>query len=159
MTALSSIETRYLLTIDLKFRLEKFERPTPYGERRIIHSGTGTFEGDGLMGTVPSAFGWTLIRNDDVWEINVRAVLQPHDAKDDLIQVSWMGLRNASRDVTDRLLDDPRGVRPDEYYFRITPYFETSLDGKYAWLNKICAVGIGEWPTKETRRLRIFQVL
>jgi hypothetical protein len=34
-------------------------------------------------------------------------------------------------------------VPPADYYFRTTPYFETSSD-KYAWLNKIVAVGVGQ---------------
>jgi hypothetical protein len=33
-------------------------------------------------------------------------------------------------------------VDPDEYYFRVTPFFETSAP-KYAWLNKIVSVGVG----------------
>ena len=34
-------------------------------------------------------------------------------------------------------------VPPADYYFRTTPYFETSSE-KYAWLNKIVAVGVGQ---------------
>jgi Protein of unknown function (DUF3237) len=77
-TTPSAVETRYLLTINLEFELERFSEPTPYGGRRFVHSGTGSFEGDGLKGTVvPGAFGWTLVRSDGVWEINVRVVLRP----------------------------------------------------------------------------------
>ena len=34
-------------------------------------------------------------------------------------------------------------VDPSEYYFRVAPVFETGVD-RYAWLNKILAVGEGE---------------
>jgi hypothetical protein len=34
-------------------------------------------------------------------------------------------------------------VPPADYYFRTTPYFETSSN-KYAWLHKIVAVGVGQ---------------
>jgi hypothetical protein len=33
-------------------------------------------------------------------------------------------------------------VDPSEYYFRTTPFFETASE-KYAWLNKLVAVGVG----------------
>jgi hypothetical protein len=33
-------------------------------------------------------------------------------------------------------------VNPSEYYFRITPYFETSSE-KYGWLNRVVTVGYG----------------
>jgi len=156
---MSEIKTKYLLTINLQFELEKLDRPTPYGGRRFVHSGSGTFEGDGLKGTVvPGAFGWTLIRADDVWEINVRVILRPDDDEENAIYASWTGLRHAPREVTERLLNVPESVDPSEYYFRITPYFETGSK-KYEWLNKICSIGIGEWVTRKERRLRIFQVL
>jgi hypothetical protein len=96
MTTLSPIVTKYLLTINLQFELKRFNELTPYGRRRFAHSGTGTFEGDGLKGTVvPGAFGWTLIRTDGVWEINVRVVLRPDDDEENGIYASWMGLRHA----------------------------------------------------------------
>lgn len=156
---MSEINTKYLLTINLQFDLQAFNQLTPYGGRRFVHSGSGSFEGDGLKGTVvPGAFGWTLIRSDDVWEINVRVVLLPDDDKENGIYASWMGLRHASPEVTARLLKEPESVDPTEYYFRVTPYFETSSK-KYAWMNKIVSVGMGEWVTKRERRLRIFQVL
>ena len=36
-------------------------------------------------------------------------------------------------------------VDPSEYYFRVAPVFETGAE-RYAWLNKILAVGVGERP-------------
>jgi len=33
-------------------------------------------------------------------------------------------------------------VNPSEYYFRTTPVFETAAE-KYAWLNRLVAVGVG----------------
>jgi hypothetical protein len=159
MAARSPIVTKYLLTINLQFELESFNALTPYGGRRFVHSGTGSFEGDGLRGTVvPGAFGSTLIRSDGVWEINVRVLLRPDDDEGNGIYASWMGLRHASPEVTARLLREPELVDPHEYYFRITPYFETGSE-KYAWLNKICSIGIGEWVSRKERRLRIFQVM
>src|SRR5215469_3277060 len=94
------IETEYLMAINPTFKLEEMGR-TPYGKRRIVHSATGDFKGQGklkgLKGTIETAFGWTLIRDHDrVWEINVRMVLRPvgDSSKANLIYASWMGLRH-----------------------------------------------------------------
>jgi hypothetical protein len=39
-------------------------------------------------------------------------------------------------------LDRGEPVQASDYYFRISPFFETS-DARYDWLNRIAAVGIG----------------
>ena len=48
----------------------------------------------------------------------------------------------AAGDALPRVLGG-EAVPPGDYYFRTTPYFETSSE-KYAWLNKIVAVGVGQ---------------
>jgi hypothetical protein len=60
---------------------------------------------------------------------------------DALIYARYEGALHAPSDVMRRL----RGGEPVDasgYYFRVTPFFETSGQ-KYAWLNKIVSVGIG----------------
>ncbi|MEN8375274.1 MAG: DUF3237 family protein, partial [Gemmatimonadota bacterium] len=37
-----------------------------------------------------------------------------------------------------------------DYYFRVTPVFETAA-GDYDWLNRVVAVGIGEFDRGEAR--------
>jgi len=48
-------------------------------------------------------------------------------------------------------------VDPGAYYFRTTPYFETSSE-KYDWLNRICSIASGSL-SSNARTLDIFQVL
>src|SRR5215467_4752093 len=52
-----------------------------------------------------------------------------------------MSSRHEPRDVIDRL-NRGESVDPSSYYFRTTPYFETSSEN-YAWLNRICAIATG----------------
>ena len=54
----------------------------------------------------------------------------------------YSGVRHGPPDVNARL---SRGehVEPGEYYLRTTPYFETG-DERYAWMNRIVTVGVGE---------------
>ena len=110
------------------------------GQRRIIPIEGGEFEGPKLRGTVlPGGADWMLVRPDGVAQINVRMTLQTDDG--DLIFMKYGGFRHGPKDVMDRLARG-EAVEPTEYYFRITPLFETG-SREYAWLNKIIAIGMG----------------
>jgi hypothetical protein len=54
-------------------------------------------------------------------------------------------------------IDRGETVDPASYYFRATPYFETSSE-KYGWLNRICSIATGS-RTANGRTLEVFQVL
>jgi hypothetical protein len=112
----------------------------PLGQRRIIPIEGGEFEGPKLRGSVlPGGEDCMLVRPDGAAQIDVRMTLQTDDG--DLILMRYGGLRHGPKDVMDRLA---RGetVEPTEYYFRITPLFETG-SRKYAWLNRIITIGTG----------------
>lgn len=112
----------------------------PHGQRRIIPIEGGEFEGPRLRGRVlPVGADWMLVRPDGVAVIDVRATLQTDDGA--LIYMRYGGYRHGPPEVMDSL---SRGepVDPSEYYFRISPVFETSA-GKYLWLNRIVAIGTG----------------
>jgi hypothetical protein len=113
---------------------------TPSGERRIYPIDSGEFEGPRLRGTVVAGGSDAmLVRADGVVLPDVRVTLRTDDAQ--LIFMQYGGMRHGPPEVMERLA---RGepADPAEYYFRITPRFETG-SSKYSWLNKIIAVGIG----------------
>ena len=121
----------------------------------VSQGSIAAFEGPKLKGTVlPGGGGWMLIRRDDVLEIEVRLTLEADDKQQ--IYMNWKGLRHGPKEVIERLY---RGetVDPGAYYFRTTPYFETSSE-KYAWMNRICSIGTGSLAVSE-RTLHVFQVL
>ena len=72
------------------------------------------------------------------------------------IYMAWKGLRHGPKEIMDRLY---RGeiVDPGNYYFRTTPYFETSSE-KYDWMNRICSIARGSL-SANARTLDVFQVL
>jgi hypothetical protein len=113
---------------------------TPSGERRIFPVDGGKFEGPRLKGKVlAGGSDAMLVRADGVVLPDVRLALQTDDAQ--LIFMRYGGMRHGPSQVMERLArDEP--VDPAEYYFRITPQFETA-SAKYSWLNKIVAVGLG----------------
>lgn len=59
-----------------------------------------------------------------------------------LVVMTYRGVRHAPAEVNARIA---RGepVAASECYLRTAPFFETSSE-KYAWLNKMVAVGVGE---------------
>ena len=147
------IKTEFLFTIALDVHIIVLGT-TPYGARRVAQVTAGTFEGPMLKGTVSTGGGGSILRRDDVLEIDMRLTLETDDKQH--INMSWKGLRHGPREVIDRL---NRGeiVEPGSYYFRTTPYFETSSE-KYAWLNRICSIATGA-RAASTRTLQVFRVL
>ena len=139
---MSDIQSEFLFEIDLAVTPPQALGATPLGDRRIVTVTGGTFEGPKLKGTVvPNSGGdWLLLRNDGVLQLDVRVTLQTDD--DALIYMAYRGVRDASPEVAERLA---RGdtVDASEYYFRTTPYFETASE-KYAWLNRIITVAVGD---------------
>jgi hypothetical protein len=147
------IKTEFLFTIALEIQVLTLGT-TPYGVRRIAQVKAGTFEGPKLKGTVLAGGGGSLLRRDDVLEIDMRFTLETDDKQH--IYMSWKGLRHGPREVIDRL-NRGENVDPDSYYFRTTPYFETSSE-KYAWLNRICSIATGA-RAANTRTVQVFRVL
>jgi hypothetical protein len=123
--------------------------------RRVGRFGAGSFEGPKLKGTVlPGGACWMLMRRDDVLEIEARITLETDDKQQ--IYMSWKGFRHGPKEVIDRL-NRGEAIEPSTYYFRTTPYFETSSE-KYNWLNRICSIATGARPARG-RTFEVFQVL
>jgi hypothetical protein len=114
---------------------------TPHGTRQIVYIKGGKFGGPKIEGTVlPGGGDWFVRRADQVVEVDVRCVLRTSDNQ--LIYCRLKGINEMSADVairsiTGRSADSPR------YYFRVTAAMETGSK-KYAWLNRMVAVGAGD---------------
>ncbi len=148
------IATEFLFTIALDVPVLALG-DTPYGERRIARIESGSFEGPRLRGAVlPGGGGWMILRRDGVLDIEVRIVLETDDKQ--TIYMHWKGYRHGPKEVIDRL-NRGEEVDPAGYYFRTTPYFETS-SGKYAWLNRICAIATGS-RVGDRRGFHVYEVL
>jgi hypothetical protein len=85
----------------------------------------GSFEGDRLRGKVLAGGGdWVNARGDGTFVLDLRVTLETDDGA--RIHMTFTGVR-----------DDAN------HYFRTVPRFETA-EPKYAFLNRLLAVGIGE---------------
>jgi hypothetical protein len=135
------IETRPLFELRLDVPTIMDMGDTPSGRRRIATVVGGQFEGERLKGTVVGAPAgdWLLQRPDGVTVLDVRLTLRTDDGEH--VYMTYRGVRHGPAEVMARIAAGET-VDPKSYYFRMVPVFETSST-KYAWLNKIVAVGTG----------------
>lgn len=118
--------------------------PTPNGVRMIINVTGGAVEGPLIKGRVlNSGADWAVLRPDGTVAIDVRCAIETDDGAH--IYVTYGGRIDVPESLAPRFSDPElvEDIDPSDYYFRITPYFETSSE-KYAWLNKVVAVGLGK---------------
>jgi hypothetical protein len=98
---------------------------TPHGTLSIFPVTGGSFEGERLRGKVLAGGGdWVTGKTDDTFELDLRVTLETNDGA--LIFMTFTGLRDDAHQ-----------------YFRTLPRFETAAS-KYAFLNRLLAVGIAE---------------
>jgi hypothetical protein len=122
------MRTRPLLTLRLNTASTQDIGAGPHGTRTTFPIVGGSFEGERLRGKVlPGGDDWTVQRADGVVELDLRVTLETDDGA--LIHMTFEGIR-----------DDAAASGP---YFRTLPRFETAA-AKYAFLNRLLAVGVGE---------------
>jgi hypothetical protein len=98
---------------------------TPDGTLSIFPITGGSFAGNRLRGKVLAGGGdWVVATADGRLELDARATLEADDGA--LIYMTFTGVRDDAHQ-----------------YFRTLPRFETASP-KYAFLNRLLAVGIGE---------------
>jgi len=136
------MNTRPLMTMQVRVARVLDVGAVPYGTRRIAPLDGGTFEGPRLRGTVlpASSADWLLLRSDGVLELDFRATLQTDDGA--LISMKSFGFRHGPPEVI-AAIGRGETVDPSTYYFRTTPRFETAHPA-YAFLNRLVAVASGD---------------
>jgi hypothetical protein len=122
------MRSRPLMTLRLNTAPTQEIGATPHGTRITFPITGGSFTGERLRGTVlPGGDDWAIKRSDGVIELDLRVTLETDDGA--LIHMTFEGIR-----------DDGAPGAP---YFRTAPRFETA-EAKYAFLNRLLAVGLGE---------------
>ncbi len=102
----------------------------PAGTRLLVENESVEFDGDRFSGEMAGAASgdWLLVGPEGTGTIDVRAMLRTHDGA--FVLAQYQGRLDASEG-----LDLPKTIY-------VAPRFETG-DGRYAWLNRIQAVGKG----------------
>jgi hypothetical protein len=120
-----SINSRPLMILRLATAATHDVGSTPQGTLTIFPVTGGSFEGERLRGQVLAGGGdWVTAHEDGTFTLDLRVTLETDDG--DLIHMTFTGVR-----------DDAN------HYFRTVPRFETAAP-KYAFLNRLLAVGIGD---------------
>jgi hypothetical protein len=130
----------------------------PEGHRLVFHVTGGTLSGPRLQGRfLPSGGDWARVRADGSVALDVRAVVETDDGA--RIYLTYGGRILAAPELLGGLMDLANLKLPDPstYYFRILPLFETGSPD-YAWLNQVCAVGVGRI-TNRGVAYRVFEIL
>jgi hypothetical protein len=153
---MTELKSCHLFTIKMKLAPTLDLGDTPAGSRRVFTVLGGSFAGDRLHGEVLPQAGsdLLLVGADGSSRQDVRLILQTDD--ESLILMTYRGVRHASPEVNCLIACGER-VDPSRYYLRTAPFFETSSP-KYAWLNKLVSVGIGERQS-DVVTYEIFEVL
>jgi hypothetical protein len=139
---MSEVETEFLFETDIELEPPQMVGQTPHGNRMIFYVKGGTFQGPKLKGEVlPGGGDWFIMRPDGVGELDVRGTFRTDDGA--LVYVTYRGILHAPPQVMARAQAGEK-VDPSEYYFRTAPLFQTASE-KYAWLNRIQAIGIGRF--------------
>ena len=135
------LRTEFLMQMSAELEDPQPIGETPAGTRRILYVKGGEFWGPSLRGKLlPGGGDWLLFRNDGVGVLDVRITLCTDDGA--LVYATYRGISDMEGGLRQRILNGEE-VSPSQYYFRITPYFETSSES-YSWLNKLVAVGVGK---------------
>jgi hypothetical protein len=122
------MRSRPLMTLRLNTAPTQNVGACPRGTRLTFPITGGVFDGDRLRGRVlPGGDDWVIKRPDNVLELDLRITLETDDGA--LIHMTFEGIRN--------------DAAPGTPYFRTLPRFETA-EPKYAFLNRLLAVGTGE---------------
>jgi hypothetical protein len=139
---MTELKSQHSFTITMKLPPTLELGDTPAGKRRVFTVSGGQFIGDRLRGEVlpEGSSDLLLVRQDGSSQQDVRLILRTDDGA--LILMTYRGVRHASPEVNARIAHGEQ-VAPSEYYLRTAPFFETSSP-KYAWLNKIASVAIGQ---------------
>jgi hypothetical protein len=132
------LELLYEVSIDLEDCQQIGE--TNRGARFIFPLKGGTFSGPRLSGSVVAGGAdWLIARADGVGELDVRGTLRTDGGA--LLYVSYRGYITNLPAIIPNWPEWDR-VPHDEYYFVVTPYYETCAP-ELAWLTQRVCVGMG----------------
>jgi hypothetical protein len=140
---IKSLPYKHLLTLslDVNSAATITVGRTSGGQRKIAPITGGNFSGERLNGSVaPGGADWVVLRDDGALLIDVRLTLLTDDGA--VIYLSYEGRFMGASDAMAKLAQGAT-LQPERYSLVIVAKFECG-DGRYAWLNDVIAVGVGE---------------
>ncbi len=152
---MDSLPHRHLTTLSLDVDFGNVVRigATPAGHRGIAPVKGGRFMGERLSGSVGPGHDWFVTRADGNLAIDVRLTLTTDDGA--VIYLSYQGSMLGKGDAMARFRKGEQ-LAAEDYALAVTASFECG-DPRYAWLNDVLAIGMGE-QTPSGPIYRIFEI-
>lgn len=126
----TTLPVAHLFTLVAEVAAPQLIEGGPQGSRMIVNVPGGHLRGDRVRGTIVGPTGdWLTLRPDGSARLDVRALVRTDDGA--LILMTYNGIATPK----------PGGGLS----VRAAPLFETA-DARYAWLNTVQAISIGDVP-------------
>lgn len=151
------LKSEFLFDLDISLNAPQMVGQVLKGTRMIFPFKDGTVRGTKINGKIiNSGADWGLVIDSTSFKMDVRATIMTTDSA--LIYISYTGYDHATA-KNYAMISAGRGseLSPSDYYFRSAVSFETSSP-KYAWLNRIIAVGVGRFPGPGRVAYRIYEI-
>ena len=151
------LKSEFLFDLELNLNPPQAVGPVLKGTRVIFPFKDGTVKSDKINGKIlESGADWGLVLDSTTFKVDVRATIETDDGA--LIFVTYSGYNHANAKNFAMISAGKGGeLSPSDYYFRTSVYFETGSP-KYAWLNRIVAIGVGRFPSAGKVTYRIYAV-
>jgi hypothetical protein len=133
---LGKIELEYAFSIRIDFK-ERLQFKTPAGKRSYVPATGGEIWGPRLQGRVVAGSGADFA---GVYGLDAHYMLEAADGSP--IYIHNTGFIRALNGEPTKV-DDPSWGGDREYYFRITPRFDTPV-GPHDWLTRTIIIGTGQ---------------
>jgi Protein of unknown function (DUF3237) len=151
------LKSEFLFDLEVDFNPPQFIGSVLKGARLITPFKDGFVKGDKINGKLLAGGGdWGLIIDSTTFRVDSRATIETADGA--LIYITYSGYSNASAKIAAMIGAGKGGeLSPSDYYLRTSVAFETSSP-KYAWLNRIVAIGVGRFPAASKVAFQIYAI-
>jgi uncharacterized protein DUF3237 len=139
------LKSEFLFDLEIDLTPPQVVGPVLKGIRIISPFKDGFVKSDKINGKLLEGAGdWGLFIDSMTFKVDSRATIQTDDGA--LIYMTSSGYSYASAKISAMIgAGKSAELSPSDYYFRSSVAFETSSP-KYAWLNRVIAVGVGRFP-------------
>lgn len=151
------LKSEFLFDLEIDLTPPQVVGPVLKGVRIISPFKDGFVKSDKLNGKLLEGAGdWGLFIDSMTFKVDSRATIQTDDGA--FIYMTSSGYSYASAKISAMIGAGKGGeLSPSDYYFRTSVAFETGSP-KYAWLNRIIAVGAGRFPAAGKVAYRIYAI-
>jgi len=151
------LKSEFLFDLEIDLNPPQVVGPVLKGTQIISPFRDGIVKSDKINGKILACGGdWGLMLDSTTFKVDSRATIETDDGA--LIYITYSGYSHATAKISAMIGAGKGGeLSPSDYYFRTSVLFETGSP-KYAWLNRIVAIGVGRFPAADKVACRIYAI-